>query len=379
MAMKRLASIVIILLLSSVGFGADIYVNHTGSGTPPYDTEAKATTDIQVALDAAGSGDTILIKADQDYVMDGTDQQTAQFDIDTSSNITIRGYFSTVGDQEYGGTYYKHSSNGWVVIDADNGAFHVFSVGDKNKLRWHNLKTTNVSTSYTAYDLTPITEQEGYLLQNCVITGGKHAVNATYLSNLIIQDCTLTGAYTTIPVLGAIYFGNTCLRGVIIQDCNFSHGNTAKSIYCMNVGMNVIERNIFNITGTVGAVIQIGRAGLLANNVIYEGSGGNITDGIKIETNGQSTAIYNNIIVGCTKSINDLATVNFGGWNCFYNNGSNWVLRDGDIAADPQFMDAVNGNFKLKPTSPCLNAGKPTMLSGYTSIGVWQRISRIRR
>ena len=69
---------------------ADIYVNHTGSSTAPYDTEAKAATDIQVALDAAGNGDTVWIKADQDYVMDGVDQQAAQFDADINNNVAIK-------------------------------------------------------------------------------------------------------------------------------------------------------------------------------------------------------------------------------------------------------------------------------------------------
>lgn len=49
------------------------------------------------------------------------------------------------------------------------------------------------------------------------------------------------------------------------------------------------------------------------------------------------------------------------------------------IVADPLFMDAANADFRLKPTSPCLNAGRPTLGSGYTDMGAWQRISRIRR
>jgi len=357
---------------------ANIYVNHSGSSTPPYDTEAKAATDIQVALDAVQAGDTVWIKADQDYVMNGTDQQAAQFDVDTSDNVAIRGYYSTVGDQDYGGTYYKHSNNGWVVINANNGAFNVFGAGDKNRLRWLNLKTINVNTAYIVYNLIPTAEQQGYLLQNCVITGGKFAVYAVNLANPIIRDCTFTGTYTTIPTFGAIYLTTSCVRGAIIQDCNFSHGNTVRSIFCLNSGMNVIEHNIFNITGTVTTVTEIAVAGFLVNNVIYKASGGNITNGIKIPSGGYSTVIYNNIIVGCTTSINDTAPANFGGWNCFYNNGSNWTLREGDIVADPQFMNAANGDFRLKPTSPCLNRGKPTWGGGYTSIGAWQRKSLLR-
>ncbi len=56
-----------------------------------------------------------------------------------------------------------------------------------------------------------------------------------------------------------------------------------------------------------------------------------------------------------------------------------WPKNDAhSIFADPQFMDAANGDFKLKPTSPCLNTGKPTLDSGYTSIGAWQRKSLLR-
>ena len=80
-------------------------------------------------------------------MMNGTDQQAAQFDVDINDNITIKGYYLSPGDQDYGGTYYKDPDHGWVVIDANNGAFNVFSAGNKNKLRWHNLKTINVSTS----------------------------------------------------------------------------------------------------------------------------------------------------------------------------------------------------------------------------------------
>ena len=51
------------------------------------------------------------------------------------------------------------------------------------------------------------------------------------------------------------------------------------------------------------------------------------------------------------------------------------------IEADPLFVDAANGDFRLKPESPCLNKGFRTIGNtsedddGYTTIGAWQRIS----
>ena len=40
--------------------------------------------------------------------------------------------------------------------------------------------------------------------------------------------------------------------------------------------------------------------------------------------------------------------------------------------ADPKFTSAANGDFRLKPSSPCLNAGKPTVHTGCMTIGTWQ-------
>ncbi|MGA1980349.1 MAG: hypothetical protein ABSG99_07310 [Sedimentisphaerales bacterium] len=358
---------------------ANIYVNHTGSSTPPYDTEAKAARNIQVALDAAASGDIVWIKADQNYVMNGTDQQAAQFDVDVNNNVTIKGYYSTIGDQDYGGTYYKDPDHGWAVIDANNGAFTVFSAGDKDKLVFSNIKTINVNSSYYPLDLTPTAGKYGYVVRNCWITGGYRAITCNYLHVPIIQDCKFTGTYGD----QVVYFGTYITRGTVVEGCQFAHSNAIGSIYCNNNGAQVIYNNTFNINGTVTSVISlayavVGLTGFITNNVIRENTGGAITNGINIPYTTANAMIFNNIIVGCTTSINDLATVSFGGWNCFYNNGSNWTLRNGDIVADPQFMNAPNGDFRLKPTSPCLNTGKPTLGGGYTSMGVWQRKSLLR-
>ncbi len=356
---------------------ADIYVNHTGSSTTPYDTEAKAATDIQVALDAAGNGDTVWVKADQDYVMDGVDQQAAQFDVDVNDNVAIKGYYLNTGDQDYGGAYYKDNTNGWAVIDGNSGAYHVFSAGDYEMLSWENLKFTNVGAIYAGLDLTPTVAKRDYFVQNCWMTGSRYALAMDFLDNPIVRDCKFTGSYPTGPGLwGIIYININANKAILIEDCEFDYAGTARAVYCKNTGMAVIRNNIFNITGSVSKVIEVVFSSVITNNVIYEGSGGAITTGLLLDKKGHF--VYNNIIVGCTTSITDDDGIHFGGWNCLYNNGSDWTLREGDIQSDPQFMDATNGDFRLKPTSPCLNTGKPTPGSGYTSIGAWQRKSLLR-
>jgi hypothetical protein len=362
---------------------ANIYVNHTGSSTPPYDTEAKAATRIQVALDAAYGEDVILIKADQDYVMNGTDQQAAQFDVDNVNlnSVTIKGYYLSSGDQDFGGAYYKDPNHGWVIIDANNGNYNVFgNVANVSGLAWKNIKTINVNTAYSPFYIFPGSAQRGHIFQNLFLTGGKWGLFLDRLRNFVIMNCEFTGSFGTVSGEAVIRTASNVTGNMIMRDCLFAITNTHRVV---SIGATVqgfdISNNIFNISGTVVDCIYTANEGVIANNVIYENSGGAITNGIKYSAINRGSAVFNSIIVGCTKSIDDPATyINFGGWNCFYNNGSDWTLRVGDIVADPQFMNAANGDFRLKPTSPCLNTGKQTLNSGYTDIGTWQRKSLLR-
>ncbi len=54
------------------------------------------------------------------------------------------------------------------------------------------------------------------------------------------------------------------------------------------------------------------------------------------------------------------------------------LIMMGNVEADPQFVDAANGDFRLKE-SPLINKGFRTLggvtEEGYTTIGAWQRIS----
>ena len=49
------------------------------------------------------------------------------------------------------------------------------------------------------------------------------------------------------------------------------------------------------------------------------------------------------------------------------------INNDGDsFTADPDFIDAAGGDFRLNVNSPCINAGQSTAGSGKTTIGAWQ-------
>jgi hypothetical protein len=101
---------------------------------------------------------------------------------------------------------------------------------------------------------------------------------------------------------------------------------------------------------------------------------------------GQTTSITfaNNIFSGCP------GAPPTGGTNiCYFNSGdvSGSVGQNGNIAADPMFVDPAHDNYRLKPGSPCLNAGSftyarpaeldldggPRVQDGRPDIGAYER------
>jgi hypothetical protein len=127
-----------------------------------------------------------------------------------------------------------------------------------------------------------------------------------------------------------------------------------------------------NVTNNL--VYQIGNAGIvswhaasditIANNTITNNGFGIIV--------GNSTTladyinVSNNIVFNNAKGIaeeGNIGTHNTYTNNLVYQNGTlNWSLNNahsGDIQDDPQFVDAGNGDFRLKSTSPAINKGSP--------------------
>jgi hypothetical protein len=67
--------------------------------------------------------------------------------------------------------------------------------------------------------------------------------------------------------------------------------------------------------------------------------------------------ISNSIIHSNTP--NDIATRTPGPITITYTNSSNAPNGGGNINADPLFVDAANGDYRLSAGSPCIDAGDP--------------------
>lgn len=154
----------------------------------------------------------------------------------------------------------------------------------------------------------------------------KHIVK----QNLFIQNTAIS--YANIGMIE----GYSSSGGTIFTDnvviANFDGG----ARIFRNLGPWIIERNTFDITTA------------------------NVTS---LTTDGTTPAVPSNMKNNIWKSddasvFTTAVALNANSTNsCFYQMGSHNAATGTNIEADPQFVDAANGDLRLRPTSPCINAG----------------------
>lgn len=200
-----------------------------------------------------------------------------------------------------------------------------------------------------------------------------------------------------------------------IRNCNLYDPNDSKWALLHNSsGPLAVDGCVFYSTGSTtsagGIYISSAIGAAITNSIIYGFQSGpaistennckaiidhcTIYDcayGIEIEN---VAAISNSILaevdnhaISCPSSPSTYYSDGGGGYNYFYNNGTNFYqvgsAQENDIeaAVPPGFIDAANSDFRLEPNSPCLNAGSETpgkglTKKGWSSIGAWQGMNR---
>ena len=156
----------------------------------------------------------------------------------------------------------------------------------------------------------------------------------------------------------------------------FAGGGIYLQISSPTVRGNTIAANTADAGGGIAANHS---SSLIANNIIVSNSAGKYGGGGIWATNNSSPVIVSNTVVDNTASgtgtgiaVDNQFSLNItncivwgnGLYNCTatYSDIQGGYPGEGNINADPRFVNAAGGNLHLLPDSPCINAGDPDFI-----------------
>lgn len=202
------------------------------------------------------------------------------------------------------------------------------------------------------------TTYTGNLISNCFIinnrcngTSGGGGIYMPGVNNDVVS-CVITGNVSSRAPGGGMYLRNVdVFNSIIIGNC--STNSSAGGVY----GTNINLRNCLiaeNTAGTNGGGAYIVNGGKLVNCTIAGNSagvkgGGLYQDGTVWGTN---TVVYYNTAPDAPNFTNTAG--NFGlDYSCV----TPAVSGVSNIISDPDFVSVDGGNYRLRMSSPCINAG----------------------
>src|SRR6266699_931180 len=181
------------------------------------------------------------------------------------------------------------------------------------------------------------------------------------------------------PVGQGVFFdptgsGNNITRSKIFNTGTPPASNQYHGIYCAQAGGGLIQNNIiWNVPGWGVQLWTNSTGAIVSNNTIFAcGNGGIVVGGVSpsVDTSPvvANNILYNNTGYGLREAgtVGQVVTPIYTN-NCFSGNslGDSGLLTSGasvlnSVSADPQFVEYRangSGNYHLKSTSPCIDAG----------------------
>jgi len=223
-----------------------------------------------------------------------------------------------------------------------------------------------------------------FTISNCTVRDSAYSnieldnrsVEADASHDITVTGCTI---YNTGGVGAGVEFGRYTYNHVV-EKCLIY--DTARSIIAsLNSHDNVVRYNLCLDSTQENVLINTGASVELYNNVFQAGS-----VGVYVEAGaGASNIFKNNIFYNPGNwrgaiAVESAVTI-VSDYNCFYRatdlkwywygvektSIADWRTASGQDAnsfvADPHMIDPANGNFKLNPHSPCVNAGTSVSLT----------------
>ena len=312
-------------LIAVTAYGATLEVGPSGY---PY-------TSIQAAITAATTGDIVLVH-------DGTYVENINF---SGKAITVRsanGAASTIIDGNASGSVVTFNSgegsgsilNGFTIRNgsATGGGGGIYCSSSAPTIT--NCTITG-NTAYTGGGI-GCRYASAPTITNCIISGNKAYIGGGIYSresSPTITNCTISGNEGTATGGG---IESDTQSSAIIANCTIT-GNTAGDgggFYGYASSSSITNCTISGNTATLsgGGICLDNASASVKNSILW----GNVPDQHYLTNNGQfSSLTYTDIDDGLGDPGNSY----------------------GNIRQDPLFVDPANDDFRLQPTSPCIDAG----------------------
>ncbi len=286
----------------------------------------------------------------------------------------VNGYNTVPGDMDRGGAYYETPfeilRNGsidlskCVTFDANGGAFDVMTLGASiENCVLENIHFTGADNSTKRGIGFADANSLGVLLHNCRFSDMFQGCNATVVSMVFISCYSHSDVMSTPHAFKA--------HSGLLMACvaNLAVG----TLFVNFIGVPGVVSGCLVVGGAWGARAQgAGSAAVIIGNTFY----GQSAYGARSEET-DSFVVLNNIFClapGAKGLLTNIGSIILNDYNCFIaTDGTPLTVGEsgsGDevpeigahsIEVDPLFVDAANNDFRLKPLSTCIGAGKRSM------------------
>ncbi|MHC1738857.1 MAG: hypothetical protein AB9882_12705 [Ignavibacteriaceae bacterium] len=364
--MRKIKTLVLILMLTECVFGTIRYVSKTGSSTPPYTSWETASDSIKKCINICAPGDTVIVangiykevllinkaltflgSSMDSCVIDGTGLDSLSlFTIEIKANCTV---------------------NGFKIIAPK-------FIGSRKSIMIRSPVTAEVSNCKLLVGVLESSFNTNLTARNLIIKDNSVFGIFTYGEYLTVENCVILSSNDNVSKAGILTESKNALitNNILIGEKpgnNYSQGDgiqleLVKKAYIQN---NIVANYNDNINGYW---VEPEDSGEISNNLsCYIRYDESTLTGI---TTYSSYKTYNNVLYKVNTGIYGNGEDIPGGYNLFWGNqrdfAGGYVIKETDVFADPMFVkdtmptSSMGFDFHLQKYSPAIDAGDPTVL-----------------